>query len=342
MKFGVILPYAQGAMSRAEVEEFTIRADQLGMHSIWVPEAWTFDAFMMLTSLIPLTSQIQLATGIVNVYSRTPALIGQSAATLDSLSGGRAIIGIGASGPQVINGWHGMAYTKPVQRTRETIDIVRTILRRDKLRYEGEIFNLQMGLKLINHPLRPDVPIVVAAMGDRNVAMTAEVADGWMPVLYVPEKANEIWGDALTAGRANRSPDLAPLEVMPSVTMAISDDPKARAGAEFVARAGIALYVGGMGSRTNNFYNDLACKLGYEAEAKEIQDLYLSGNQPEAASKVSDEMLGDFAIVGDAAYAKDRIAAFEESGATTLLVGLVAMDQAGRLSMLEQLAQLAS
>ena len=341
MKFGIVLPYAEGSMSREEVVEFVTRADQLGFHSVWVPEAWTFDAFMMLTSLVEHTSQIQLATGIVNVYSRTPALLGQSIATLDSLSNGRAILGIGASGPQVISGWHGMSYDKPVTRTREAVDIVRTILRRDPLAYEGEIFNLRMGLKLINHPLRPDVPITIASMGPKNVEMTAEIADGWLPVLYSAEKAGEIWGDALAAGKAKRSPDLAPLEVMPTFTFGITEDPKQRAMAEMIGRAATALYVGGMGSRKKNFYNDLVCRYGWEAEAKEIQELYLTGKQQEAAAKVPDDMLEEFTIVGDQAYAKDRVAALEESGATTVVAGLLAVDQPSRLKMLEDLAALA-
>jgi len=340
VKLGITLPYAEGAMSRDEIEEFVQRADELGYHSLWVPEAWTFDAFMMLVSCIPHSQQLQLATGIVNVYSRTPSLIGQSIATLDSLADGRAILGLGASGPQVIQGWHGMTYDQPLQRTRETVEIVRTILRRDKLQYEGEIFNLPMGLKLINHPLRPAVPIVVASMGPKNVAMTAEVADGWMPMLFSPTRAEDVWGGALAEGRAKRSEELGDLDVMPALSVAVVESDQDRSVATHIARAGLALYVGGMGSRKRNFYNDLVCRYGFEAEAKEIQDLYLSGQQPEAMGKVTDEMLREFAVIGTADEVRDRLSAYDEAGVTTGVVQLLAGDHASRLRMLEQLAEL--
>jgi F420-dependent oxidoreductase-like protein len=340
VKLGVTLPYAEGAMSRDEIEEFVNRADELGYHSVWVPEAWTFDAFMLLVSFIPHTRQLQLATGIVNIYSRTPALIGQSVATLDALSDGRAILGLGASGPQVIEGWHGVPYERPLQRTRETVDIVRTILRRDKLRYEGEIFNLPLGLKLINHPLRPDVPIVVASMGPKNVAMTAEVADGWMPVLFSPDKAEGVWGESLAEGRAKRSEDLGDLEVMPAVAVGLVENDQERGVAEFMARAGLALYAGGMGSRTRNFYNDLICRHGFEQEAIQIQDLYLSGQQQEAMGKVSDAMLREFAAIGSDDDVRDRLSAYAAAGATTPVVQLLAGDHASRMRMLERIADL--
>jgi F420-dependent oxidoreductase-like protein len=327
-------------MSREDIEEFVQRADELGFHSVWVAEAWTFDAFMMLTSLIPHTRNLQLGTGIVNVYSRTPALIGQSIATLDSLSDGRAILGIGASGPQVIQGWHGLEYDKPVQRTREVVDIVRTILRRDRLTYDGEIFNLQMGLKLINHPLRSDVPIVIASMGPSNVALTAEVADGWMPVLFSPTQAQDVWGGPLADGRGRRSAELGPLEVMPAVSIGLVESDGERQLAEMIARAGLALYIGGMGSRKRNFYNDLVKRYGYVDEAAEIQDLYLSGKQQEAAAKITPAMLDEFAMIGDADAVKDKLSALAAAGATVPVVQLLTADQKGRLRMLERLADL--
>src|SRR3954454_6372626 len=184
MKLAISLPYAEGAMTRAQIEDVVRAADTLGYSSVWIPEAWTFDAFMILTSLAAVTERIELATGIVNIYSRTPALIAQATATLDALSGGRAILGIGASGPQVIKGWHGLDYDRPLQRTREVIDVVRMILRREPLSYDGEVFQLGGRLKLINHPIRPAVPIVVAALGPKNVELTAELADAWLPTLF--------------------------------------------------------------------------------------------------------------------------------------------------------------
>ncbi len=337
MKLAVALPYAEGAMSRDDVAEFVSAADRLGYESVWVPEAWSFDAFVLLTSLIPHTERIGLATGIANIYSRTPAMLGQSIATLDALSGGRAILGLGTSGPQVIEGWHGVPFSKPLRRTRETIEIVRTILRREKLRYDGELFKLGMGLKLINHPIRSDVPIAVASLGPRNVEMTAELADGWLPALYSPSRAKEIFGPSLDAGRAKRSPDLGPLEVIPATGVCITDAPEP---ARLITKFGLALYIGGMGSREQNFYNRLVRRYGYDAAAETIQELYLARRRDEAVAAVPDALVDEVAIIGPAAYVKDRLAEFAESGATTMLVSVLAGDNAGRIAMLEELISL--
>jgi len=337
VELAVTLPYAEGAMSPADVVEFAHAADELGYHSIWMAEAWSLDAFMILTSLVPHTSRIGLGTSIVNVYSRTPALIGQSIATLDALSGGRAILGLGASGPQVIEGWHGIPYRKPLQRTRETIDIVRTILRRDRLVYQGEIFQLGMGLKLINHPVRADVPIVVASLGPKNVELTAEIADGWMPTLYSPTKGPEVFRPALEAGRAKRSPDLGPLTVYGSAAVAIGDDPAMARG---MVRQMLALYLGGMGSRDANFYNHLVQRYGFVDEAIAVQDLYLAGKRDEAVAAVPDALIDDLAAIGDAGAVKDKLAAFAAAGVDVLMVSLVASDQASRMALLEELPSL--
>lgn len=337
MQLAVALPYAEGAMTRGEIEEFVRAADRLGYHSVWVAEAWSHDAFMLLTSLVPHTERIGLATGIVNVYSRTPALIAQSAATLDALSDGRTILGLGTSGPQVIEGWHGIPFRKPLQRTRETIDIVRMAVRRDKVVYEGEIFDLRKGLRLINHPVRDAIPIVVAFLGPRNVELTAELADGWMPVFYSPEKAGEIFREPLEAGGARRSSDLAPLEIMPSLAVCVTDEPD---GPRTFAKHFFALYIGGMGSRERNFYNRLYRRYGYEREAAEIQDLYLDRKRDEAAAKVTDAMVDEVSAIGPAGYVKERFAAFAEAGASVLVCQMMGFDQAHRLKMLEEMAAL--
>lgn len=337
MKLGVTLPYAEGEMTRAQMVEFVQAADRLGYDTVWVPEAWTYDAFMLLASVAELTENIKLGTSIVNVYSRTPALIGQSTATLDMLSEGRTVLGIGASGPQVIEGWHGMPYQKPLQRTRETIEIVRMILRRDRLNYEGDIFQLRMGLKLINHPLRPDVPIYVASLGPRNVAMTAELADGWIPVLFSPTRWREVFGDALDEGLAKRSADLPPLQITPSVSIGITDAPQAAAT---IARFGLALYIGGMGSREHNFYNEVARRYGYVEEAAEIQDLFLGGDKGAAAERVTDAMVDEFSVIGPEGLVKEKLAAYKESGASALLVNIIAMSQRQRLEALEKIISL--
>lgn len=337
MELAVTLPYAEGAMSPDEVAEFARAADDLGYHSIWMAEAWSLDAFMILTSLIPHTSRIGLGTSIVNVYSRTPALIGQSVTTLDALSGGRAILGLGASGRQVVEGWHGVPYRAPLQRTRETVDIVRTILRRERLVYDGDIFQLGMGLKLINHPVRAEVPIVIASLGPKNVELTAEVADGWMPTLYSPTKGRDVFGPSLDAGRAKRSPDLGPLTVYGNAAVAVTDDPTM---ARAVVRQMLALYLGGMGSREENFYNRLVQRYGFVDEALAVQDLYLAGKRDEAAAAVPDALIDDLAAIGDAAAVKDKLAQFAAAGVDVLMVSLLAFDQKGRMALLEQLPSL--
>lgn len=337
MELAVTLPYAEGAMSPDEVAEFARAADDLGYHSIWMAEAWSLDAFMILTSLVPHTSRIGLGTSIVNVYSRTPALIGQSVATLDALSGGRAILGLGASGRQVVEGWHGVPYRTPLLRTRETVDIVRTILRRERLVYDGEIFRLGMGLKLINHPVRADVPIVIASLGPKNVELTAEIADGWMPTLYSPTKGREVFGPALDAGRAKRSQDLGPLKVYGNAAVAITDDPTVPRA---VVRQMLALYLGGMGSREENFYNRLVQRYGFVDDAVAVQDLYLAGKREEAAAAVPDALIDDLAAIGDAAAVKDRLAQFAAAGVDVLMVSLLAFEQKARMALLEQLASL--
>lgn len=337
MKLALTLPYGEGVLSREQVVEIVRAADRLGYDSLWVAEAWSYDAFMVLTSLIEHTEQIKLATGIINIYSRTPSLIAQSAATLDALSGGRAILGLGASGPQVIRDWHGLDYDKPLQRTREVVDIVRMIMRREKLNYEGQVFNLTGRLKLINHPIREAVPIVIASLGPKNVELTAEIADGWFPTLYSPTKAANVFGGALAAGAARRSDDLAPLEVIVPVAVAIGDDVSA---ARAAARAGMALYIGGMGSRSQNFYNRLFRQYGYEAEADKIQELYLSGRQSEAMGLITDAMIDEVSAIGSAGYVRDRLLQYAEAGVDTLQVSLYDPDPSRAASTLDTLAGL--
>ena len=338
MELAVALPYAEGAMSRHEVAEFARAADDNGYHSIWMAEAWSADAFMVLTSLVPDTSRIALGTSIVNVFSRTPAMIGQSVATLDALSGGRAILGLGTSGPQVIEGWHGVPFSKPLQRTRETVEIVRTILRRERLNYDGEIFKLGMGLKLINHPVRSAVPIAIASLGPKNVALTAELAEYWMPTLYSPSKGPEVFTPWLEEGKAKRSPDLAPMQLLANTVVGITDAPEV---VKPFVKPMLALYIGGMGSREQNFYNRLVSRYGYEEEAKTIQDLYLSGKRDEATAAVPDALLDDLTAIGPAGYVKDKLAEFAAADVDVLMVSLLAMDQKGRMDLLEAIPTLA-
>jgi F420-dependent oxidoreductase-like protein len=296
------------------------RYERVGLDIAWVSEAYGFDSPTVMGYLAAKTETVSIGSAIINIYSRTPALIAQTAAGLDAVSDGRAILGLGASGPQVIEGWHGVRYDRPLARTREIVDIVRRALRREVLTNDG-IYPLPLPdglgkpLKMLTHPVRPSIPIFVAALGDKNVALTAEIADGWQPILYVPEKAGAVWGAALAAGKAKRSPELGDLDVVAGGLLAIGDDVTALRD---LVRPYVALYVGGMGARGKNFYNTLFQRYGYEAEAKLIQDLYLDGKKQEAAAAVPAEMLELSTLVGPAGYVRERIAAFRESGVTIL------------------------
>ncbi|MQA26274.1 MAG: LLM class F420-dependent oxidoreductase [Micromonosporaceae bacterium] len=306
--------------------------EQAGMDVVWVAEAYGFDSPTLMGYLAAKTERVQIGAAILNIYSRTPAMIAQTAAGLDAVSDGRAILGLGASGPQVIEGWHAVPYHKPLARTREVIDIVRRALKREVITNDG-IYQIPLPaeqgtglgkpLKLLTRPVRDQIPIYVAALGEKNVAMTAEVADGWLPILFHPEKAKDVWGSALAAGAAKRSPDLAPLEIATGGMLAIGDDV---APLRDASRPFIALYIGGMGAKGRNFYNDLAKRYGYEKEAETIQDLYLAGRKEEAAAAVPADLVEALNLVGPASYVKERIEAFREAGVTMLNVTPVAED----------------
>ncbi|MFC0109775.1 LLM class F420-dependent oxidoreductase [Kibdelosporangium aridum] len=303
-----------------------VSLESAGLDQVWVAEAYGFDAPTLMGYLAAKTERVQIGSAILPIYSRTPALIAQTAAGLDAVSGGRAILGLGASGPQVIEGWHGVPYDKPLGRTREIVDICRRIWRREVITNEGSYpiplpegqgTGLGKPLKILTHPVRPDIPIYIASLGDKNVRLTAEIADGWLPTLFIPEKAESVWGSALAAGKAKRSPDLGDLEIVAGGMLAIGDDVEPLRDA---SRPYIALYVGGMGARGRNFYNDLARRYGYEAEAEKIQDLYLSGKKAEAAAAVPAEFAELMNLVGPAGYVKERLQAFKEAGVTSLTV----------------------
>ena len=326
-----------------EAADQVVELEQAGLDTVWVAEAYGFDSPTLMGYLAAKTETVNIGSAILNIYSRTPALLAQTAAGLDNVSGGRAILGLGASGPQVIEGWHGMPYSKPLTRTRESIEIIRAALRREKLEFQGKTIQLPLPpeqgtglgkpLKMLTHPERSSVPIYIAALGQKSVEGTAEYADGWLPFLYTPEGAGRVWGDALEAGRAKRSADLEPLEIAAGGMVAIGDDVK---GLLDFARPLYALYIGGMGARGKNFYNDLACQYGYEKEAKEIQDLYLDGKKKEAEAAVPLELLEQANLVGPESYVKERIEAFRESGITNLQIAPASDDPAGLVRQLKE------
>jgi F420-dependent oxidoreductase-like protein len=339
MRLSASLPYAANPRATADLAAAWERA---GVDILWVAEAYGFDAPTMMGYLAARTERVEIGSAILPIYSRTPALIAQTAAGLDAVSEGRAILGLGASGPQVIEGWHAVAYDRPLGRTREIIDLCRRIWRREVITNDGiypiplpagQGTGLGKPLKLLTHPVRDRIPIYVAALGDKNVRMTAEVADGWLPFLFIPEKAASVWGASLAAGAAKRSADLAPLEVVAGGPLAIGDDV---AGMRELARPQAALYIGGMGARGRNFYNDLARRYGYEAEAETIQDLYLSGRKEEAAAAVPTEMLELTSLIGPAGYVRERLAAFRDAGVTVLAAQPIGPDPARDLAQVKE------
>lgn len=345
MKLSMPLVYAGNPRESADQ---VVALEKAGLDTIWVAEPYGFDAPTLMGYLAAKTETVEIGAGILNVYSRTPGALLQTAAGLDNVSGGRAVLGLGASGPQVIEGFHGLPYDRPLTRTREVIEVLRAGLRGERLDFqgktvqvplpEGQGLGLGKPLKLLNKPERADLPIWVAALGDKNVAMTAEVADGWLPFLYYPEKAKEVWGEPLARGAAKRSADLKPLEISAGGMVAIGEGPETKALLDFM-RPLYALYVGGMGARDKNFYNQLACEYGFEKEAKEIQDLYLSGKKKEAEALVPLEWLEAGNLVGPASYVRERIAAFEESGVTNLSVSPAAPDSAAAAATIAQIKE---
>jgi len=342
MRVGMMLGYS-GGFSQA-VEELA-DFERAGLDIVFVPEAYSFDAVSQLGFIAARTTRLEMASGILPIYSRTPALTAMTAAGLDFVSGGRFTLGLGTSGPQVIEGWHGVAYDAPIGRTRELIEICRMVWRRDRLDYKGRYYRLPLEggtglgkpLKLINHPVRDRIPIIIAALGPKNVALAAELAEGWQPIFYFPEKAPIAWKEPLAEGKTKRAADLGPLDVIAAAPLAIGEEV---AGLRELARPYFALYIGGMGARGKNFYYDLACRFGYESEATKIQDAYLSGRKDEAAALIPAELLEKTALIGPDGYVAERLAAFRESGVTTLNVTPLAATHAARVADIERVRDL--
>jgi F420-dependent oxidoreductase-like protein len=326
-----------------EAADSVAALERAGLDTIWVAEAYGFDSPTLMGYLAAKTETVEIGSAILNVYSRTPGALAQTAAGLDNVSGGRAVLGLGASGPQVIEGWHGMPYDRPLGRTREVVEIVRAALRRERLEYDGKVFTLPLPsdqglglgkpLKMLTRPERPVIPIYIAALGPKNVEATAEYGDGWLPFLFAPERADQVWGESLRAGAAKRPQDLGPLEISAGGMVAVGEDVKEMLD---FARPTFALYIGGMGAKGKNFYNDLACQYGFEEEAAKIQEMYLGGNKRDAEALVPLELLEMCNLVGPESYVKERIAAFKEAGVTNLQIVPVAEDPAALVSQLKE------
>lgn len=306
--------------------------ESAGVDLVWSGEIYGFDLVSSLAYLAAKTTTLELMTGIIPVYSRSPALIAQTAATIDALSNGRFHLGLGTSGPQVIEGWHGVPFDRPLQRTRETIEVCRKVWSREPLSYDGKTIQLPLPadkgtglgkpLKLMATPRRQDIPVWIAAIGPKNVELAAEVAHGWQPIHFVPDRFQQVWGQSLKDGAAKRSADLPPLQIMAGGTVALGDGPEVREARE-ATRAHVGFYVGGMGAREKNFYNELFQRYGWVDEAREIQDLFLSGKRAEAFSKVPDEYLDLATLCGDPGHVRDRIAVYKEVGVSYLNINVV-------------------
>jgi F420-dependent oxidoreductase-like protein len=340
-RLGVVIDYSSDfTSSAADVIEF----EKIGVDLVSAAEAYSFDAVSKLGYLAAVTSTMTLTTGILPLYSRTPTLIAMTAAGLDSVSGGRFELGIGTSGPQVIEGFHGVPFTAPLGRTRETVEICRAVWRRELVEHSGRYYTIPLPadqgtglgkpLKLINRPVRSTIPITIAALTPKSVTQAAEIADGWLPIFYFPERAARAWGDALAEGAAKRDPSLGRLDVVAQAPLFIGDhtDPAMN---EYRQR--LALYIGGMGAREANFYNDLATRYGYGDEAGRIQDLYLTGKKDAAAAEVPDDLARSTALIGTETDVRERLTALVDSGATTILVQPIGSSRAERIAQVEAL-----
>ena len=347
MKLSMMINYAGGFK---EAVQRVVDLEKAGLDQVWVAEAYSFDAISQIGYLAAKTSRVEIGTGIVNVYSRTAALMAMTAAGCDYVSDGRFILGLGASGPQVIEGFHGVPYEKPMQRIKEYIEICRDVWKREKpLVYEGKAVQVPLPagegtglgkpLKIINHPVRPDIPIWWASLKDKSVEATAELADGWLPIMFYPEKYHNVWGDQLKAGLAKRDASLGRLEISAGGMLAIDESLTGEAQTKVLdmARPNMALYVGGMGARGKNFYNDICRDYGFEKEAVEIQDLYLDGKKDEAAAKLPGEWIMNANLVGTPSFVRERVAAFREAGVTVLSVNPIGPDPVGQIEKLRSI-----
>lgn len=329
MKLSVMLNYAGDVVGAADE---VVALEKAGIDAVWIPEAYSFDAISIMGYLAAKTERVEIGSAIINVYSRTPTLLAMTAAGLDAVSGGRINLGLGASGPQVVEGFHGIPYDKPMQRTKEVMEVCRKVWRREVIDYHGATIDIPLPagqgtglakpLKLINHPVRDRIPLYWASLKGKSVEATAEVADGWIPTVYVPDKADLVWGDALQRGMAKRDPSLGQLQIVAGGAVAITEDDQVIERVLDAGRPGTALYVGGMGARGKNFYNDIMSAYGWESEAKTIQDLYLDGKKAEAAAAVPREYLAAGALVGPKSHVAERIAAYDAAGVTYLQLGL--------------------
>ena len=343
MRLGLNVGYWGLGMAAADQLELVKEAEAAGFDSVWTAEAYGSDAATVLAWLAAQTERIRIGSSIFQMPARSPAMTAMTAATLDQLSGGRMLLGIGTSGPQVAEGWHGQRFGKQLERTREYVEILRKALAGERLEYDGETYQLPLpdgpgkALKLTINPVQERIPIYIASIGPKNTQLTGEIADGWLPIFFSPEHVDQS-RKLLEAGAARAGRTLGPeFDIAPGVNVAIDDDVDR---ARDQMRHFVALYVGGMGSRERNFYNSLVQRYGFEDAAREIQDLYLEGRKDDAAAAVPAELIDMVALVGPRETVRERLAVYRDAGVGTLIVSPVSFDTGERRRMVRELAEM--
>jgi F420-dependent oxidoreductase-like protein len=344
MKLGVHIGYWGLGLTREDQLDIVHEAERLGYDSVWTAEAYGSDAATILGWLAGQTSTIRIGSAIFQMPGRSPAMTAMTAATLDQLSDGRMILGIGSSGPQVAEGWHGQRFGRQIQRTREYVAVVRQALARERVEFHGETLELPLpdgpgkALKLTIGPVQDRIPIYLAAIGPNNTRLAGEIADGWIPTLFSPEHVAE-FRPLLEQGAERAGRSLDGFDIAPTVNVFVTDD---LAAARDAMRPFLALYVGGMGSRERNFYNQLVQRYGFEDAAREVQDLYLDGKREEAMAALPDDLVDLVSLCGPADRVRERLAVYRDAGVGTLGVTPLAWDRDGRLEQLRLVAELAA
>jgi F420-dependent oxidoreductase-like protein len=343
MKLGVNVAYWGLGLTAEQQLGVVQEADQLGYDSVWAAEAYGSDAATVLAWLAAGTERIKVGSAIFQMPARSPAMTAMTAATLDQLSDGRFLLGLGTSGPQVAEGWHGQRFGRQLQRTREYVAVVRKALARERLEFQGETLELPLpdgpgkALKLMIAPVQERIRIYLAAIGPKNTTLAGEIADGWLPFLFSPEHVGDV-RPLLEEGAARSGRSLEDFEIVPSVSTMISDDIDA---ARDLMRPVLALYVGGMGSREKNFYNAAVSRYGFGDAAKKVQDLYLDGKKDEAAAALPNDLIDMLTLAGPVDHVRDRVAAYRDAGVGTLAITPMAFTFEDRLAQLRQMAEIA-
>jgi F420-dependent oxidoreductase-like protein len=344
MKLGAYLGYWIPGQTPDDQLAVVVEAERLGYDSVWAAEAYGSDAATVLAWLAGATSKIKLGSAIFQMPARSAAMTAMTAATIDIISGGRMVLGIGSSGPQVAEGWHGQRFARQLQRTREYVAVLRLALARERVDYKGETLELPLPdgpgkpLKLMISPVQERIPIYLAAIGPKNTELAGEIADGWIPVFFSPEHVSDV-RELLESGARRAERSLDGFDMAPSVSTYVSED---RERARNLMRPALALYIGGMGSRKQNFYNQLVQRYGFEDAARTVQDLYLDGKKEEAAAALPDELIDLVTLCGPKEHVRDRLAAFREAGVGTLMINPMAFTAPERIEQLRAVAELAA